>query len=250
MSAVEARVAVQPLALGDELAGAEDELVAGHAASLGQPRLAGTLTPMANLVPARRPVPDLARGAARVARGEPRHRATSGGSGSGRRRPGCRRSPGRSSSTRCCASAGSTASASRSRAARRSGSRPAARARTGARGTSGGWRRCGPRAGCGAAGEAAYARRRPERTAIYSFEQQLAFDDEANAALDGADGARAFWDRQPPGLPPARDPLGHEREAAGDPREAPRDAGRGCARGERVLLTRGVTRACGVSPRR
>ena len=48
-------------------------------------------------------------------------------------------------------------------------------------------------------GEAAYARRRPERTAIYSFEQHLAFDDEANAALDGADGARAFWDRQPPG---------------------------------------------------
>ena len=49
------------------------------------------------------------------------------------------------------------------------------------------------------AGEAAYARRRPERTAIYSFEQQLAFDDAASAALDGADGARAFWDRQPPG---------------------------------------------------
>jgi uncharacterized protein YdeI (YjbR/CyaY-like superfamily) len=49
------------------------------------------------------------------------------------------------------------------------------------------------------AGEAAFGRRRPERTAVYSFEQQLAFDDEANAALDGVDGARAFWDRQPPG---------------------------------------------------
>ena len=49
------------------------------------------------------------------------------------------------------------------------------------------------------AGEAAFGRRRPERTAVYSFEQQLAFDDEANGALAGADGARAFWDRQPPG---------------------------------------------------
>src|SRR5918993_1339806 len=49
------------------------------------------------------------------------------------------------------------------------------------------------------AGEAAYGRRRDDRTAIYSFEQQLAFDDAANAALDGADGARAFWDVQPPG---------------------------------------------------
>jgi uncharacterized protein YdeI (YjbR/CyaY-like superfamily) len=49
------------------------------------------------------------------------------------------------------------------------------------------------------AGEAAYGRRKPERTAVYSFEQQLAFDDAANAALDGANGARSFWDRQPPG---------------------------------------------------
>ena len=49
------------------------------------------------------------------------------------------------------------------------------------------------------AGEAAYGRRREDRTAIYSFERQLAFDDAANAALDGAAGARAFWDRQPPG---------------------------------------------------
>ena len=48
-------------------------------------------------------------------------------------------------------------------------------------------------------GEAAYARRRPERTAIYSFEQRSTFDDAANAALDAAEGARAFWDRQPPG---------------------------------------------------
>ena len=49
------------------------------------------------------------------------------------------------------------------------------------------------------AGETAFGRRREDRTAIYSFEQQLAFDDAANAALDGADGARDFWDRQPAG---------------------------------------------------
>ena len=49
------------------------------------------------------------------------------------------------------------------------------------------------------AGEAAFGRRREDRTAIYSFERQLAFDDAANAALDAVPDARAFWDRQPPG---------------------------------------------------
>ncbi len=49
------------------------------------------------------------------------------------------------------------------------------------------------------AGEAAFGRRRPERTAIYSFEQPSALDDVANAALDAVPEARAFWDRQPAG---------------------------------------------------
>ena len=50
-----------------------------------------------------------------------------------------------------------------------------------------------------AGGEAAFARRQPERTAIYSFEQPSALDEVANAALDAVPEARAFWDRQPPG---------------------------------------------------
>ena len=49
------------------------------------------------------------------------------------------------------------------------------------------------------AGEAAYARRRDDRTGIYSAEQPLAFDDAAIATLDRVDGARVFWDGQPPG---------------------------------------------------
>ena len=50
-----------------------------------------------------------------------------------------------------------------------------------------------------AAGEAAYARRREDRTAIYSFEAPLDLDHAATAAIDAAPGAREFWERQPPG---------------------------------------------------
>ena len=49
------------------------------------------------------------------------------------------------------------------------------------------------------AGEAAYARRREARTAVYSFEREAAFDAEAEAALRGHDGAWTFWEAQPPG---------------------------------------------------
>ena len=48
-------------------------------------------------------------------------------------------------------------------------------------------------------GEAAFARRRDERTAVYSFDAGLALDAEAEAALAGADGAMAFWQAQPVG---------------------------------------------------
>ena len=85
------------------------------------------------------------------------------------------------------------------------------------------------------AGEAAYERRRPERTAVYSFEQQLAFDDEANAALDAADGARAFWERQPRGY---RRLVTHWVMSAKRPEtRAKRIATlvEACARGERVM---------------
>jgi uncharacterized protein YdeI (YjbR/CyaY-like superfamily) len=48
-------------------------------------------------------------------------------------------------------------------------------------------------------GEAAYAKRRDDRTAIYSFEAGLALAAEAEAALRAADGAWAFWEAQPKG---------------------------------------------------
>ncbi|HEY3355443.1 MAG TPA: YdeI/OmpD-associated family protein [Polyangia bacterium] len=49
------------------------------------------------------------------------------------------------------------------------------------------------------AGEVAFAKRRDDRTAVYSFERQAAFDAEAEAALRAHDGAWTFWERQPPG---------------------------------------------------
>src|SRR5215217_3052619 len=92
------------------------------------------------------------------------------------------------------------------------------------------------------AGEAAFARRREDRTAIYSFERQLEFDDAAIAALAGADGARAFWDRQPPG---------YRRSATNWVMSAKRPETRAkrltvlvdaCVRGERVAAITGPTR--------
>jgi uncharacterized protein YdeI (YjbR/CyaY-like superfamily) len=47
-------------------------------------------------------------------------------------------------------------------------------------------------------GEAAFGRRREDRTAIYSFESLVPLDDHTLAAMDAA-GVREFWDRQPPG---------------------------------------------------
>ena len=49
------------------------------------------------------------------------------------------------------------------------------------------------------AGEIAFAKRREDRTAVYSFERVAAFDAEAEAALRAHDGAWGFWERQPPG---------------------------------------------------
>ncbi|HEU0243260.1 MAG TPA: YdeI/OmpD-associated family protein [Candidatus Limnocylindrales bacterium] len=49
------------------------------------------------------------------------------------------------------------------------------------------------------AGEAAFAQRREDRTAVYSFERQAAFDAETEAALRAHDGAWAFWEAQPKG---------------------------------------------------
>ena len=48
------------------------------------------------------------------------------------------------------------------------------------------------------AGEAEFAKRREDRTAIYSSESPIGLDEEATAAIDAA-GVREFWERQPPG---------------------------------------------------
>ena len=175
MSAVSDGSRVQPLALGDELAGAQDELVAGHAASLGLAAgRAGRLTPMANLSPHDVAVLDLARrssatGSRRTTTppterwvGHPAEgvRAADDHLAGARRRGAVRRLDRR------------RPQAGRGRLGA-SGSRP------GATGSNWSARNVGRVEALRAegrmrpAGEAAYARRREDRTAIYSFERQL-----------------------------------------------------------------------------
>jgi uncharacterized protein YdeI (YjbR/CyaY-like superfamily) len=48
-------------------------------------------------------------------------------------------------------------------------------------------------------GEVAYAKRREDRTAVYSFERFPTLDADAEAALSEDSGARTFWEAQPPG---------------------------------------------------
>jgi uncharacterized protein YdeI (YjbR/CyaY-like superfamily) len=50
-----------------------------------------------------------------------------------------------------------------------------------------------------AAGEAAYAKRRDDRTAVYSFERDTALDADADAAIAADPAGRAFWEAQPAG---------------------------------------------------
>ena len=49
------------------------------------------------------------------------------------------------------------------------------------------------------AGEAAFGRRRDDRTAIYSFEGNWAFDEAADTAMRRDAAGWAFWEAQPPG---------------------------------------------------
>jgi uncharacterized protein YdeI (YjbR/CyaY-like superfamily) len=49
------------------------------------------------------------------------------------------------------------------------------------------------------AGEAAFAKRRDDRTAIYSFEAGLSLDGPADAAMRRDAAGWAFWEAQPPG---------------------------------------------------
>ena len=48
-------------------------------------------------------------------------------------------------------------------------------------------------------GEAAYAQRRDDRTAIYSFEREVALDADAEAELRTDDAGWTFWEAQPAG---------------------------------------------------
>src|SRR4051812_35799819 len=48
-------------------------------------------------------------------------------------------------------------------------------------------------------GEAAFARRRDDRTGVYSFERRSSFDAEGEAVLRAEPAAWAFWEAQPPG---------------------------------------------------
>jgi hypothetical protein len=71
------------------------------------------------------------------------------------------------------------------------------------------------------AGEAAYAKRRDDRTAVYSSDGSLTLDDESGGApLErqgmGLLGSTAKW------LPPHDRPLGHERQAPRDPKATTR----------------------------
>jgi uncharacterized protein YdeI (YjbR/CyaY-like superfamily) len=50
-----------------------------------------------------------------------------------------------------------------------------------------------------AAGEAAFAKRRDDRTAIYSFESTTELDEAAAAAIKAHDGAWGWFEAQPPG---------------------------------------------------
>jgi uncharacterized protein YdeI (YjbR/CyaY-like superfamily) len=92
-------------------------------------------------------------------------------------------------------------------------------------------------------GEAAYALRRADRTAVYSFENDAELDDASLAALRAQPGAIEFWDAQP---------MGYRRSAAHWIAGAKRDETRAkrlamlvqsCARGERLVALTGKSRA-------
>lgn len=91
-------------------------------------------------------------------------------------------------------------------------------------------------------GEAAFARRREDRTGIYSFDGALGFDEPAEAAIWARPGAWAWFEAQPPG---------YRRQAAHwvmSAKRAETRAGRlakladGCAAGERLVEITGVAR--------
>jgi uncharacterized protein YdeI (YjbR/CyaY-like superfamily) len=93
------------------------------------------------------------------------------------------------------------------------------------------------------AGLAAFARRRDDRTAVYSFERDADLDEGALATMRARDGALAFWEAQP---------RGYRRSAAHWIASAKRDDTRakrlaalvnGCAAGTRLVELPGRARA-------
>ena len=93
------------------------------------------------------------------------------------------------------------------------------------------------------AGLDAFARRREDRTAVYSFEREADLDEGALAALRARDGAFAFWKAQPPG---------YRRSAAHWIASAKREETRakrlaavvdGCAAGTRLVELTGTATA-------
>ena len=73
------------------------------------------------------------------------------------------------------------------------------------------------------AGSARSPPARPKRTGIYSFERKevAKLSQEQAKTLRANRKAAAFFDAQPPGYRRDGDPLGRQREAAGDPRAPP-----------------------------
>ena len=93
------------------------------------------------------------------------------------------------------------------------------------------------------AGEAAFAARREDRTAVYSFERTLALDDATEAALRADAGGWTFWEAQPAGY---RRIATHWVMSAKRPETRERRLAKlvdGCRRGERLPeLTGGTPR--------
>lgn len=93
------------------------------------------------------------------------------------------------------------------------------------------------------AGEAAFARRRDERTGIYSFDGAWPFDEDALAVMRARPDAWAFFEAQPAGY---RRQAAHWVMSAKRPETRERRLGwllDGCAAGERLPQITGVARA-------
>jgi uncharacterized protein YdeI (YjbR/CyaY-like superfamily) len=91
-------------------------------------------------------------------------------------------------------------------------------------------------------GEAAFARRREDRTAIYSFDGGFAFDEATEAAIRARPGAWVWFEAQPPGYrrQAAHWVMSAKRNDTRDRRRAALIAG--CEAGERLVEITGEAR--------